>query len=159
MKFVKLFEQSLDFSQLFNEEYVSSAPLFIVSKKETSNIGSIFIDYKGNISDKSKEILYNPLFFYLIRLLPEIDIHDISIYYYFEQVRDIDYSQLRKSKSESLLNFLNTDNKTKPWWLRLISNSKVSSVDLPIQHTEEFQNSKERFIISINNAKFDYSKM
>lgn len=159
MKFVKLFEQSFDFSKLFNEEYIASVPLFVVSKKETSKIGSIFIDYRGNISDKSKEILYNPLFFYLIRLLPEIDIHDITIYYYFEQVRDIDYSQLRKSKSESLLNFLTTDNKTKPWWLRLISNSKVSSVDLPIQHTEEFQNSKERFIISINDAKFDYKQL
>jgi len=141
MKFVKLFEQSIDFSNLLTNELISTFPLYVITENKTEKIGDIHINRYGNLSNDSKEIIYNPLFFYLIRLVPEIDINDIKIYYYYELFKEDEDREFMSNKSESLLNFLNNDPKIKTWWFRLIANSKVSSVDLAIQNEEEFENS------------------
>jgi hypothetical protein len=159
MKFLKLFEQSIDFSNLLSNELISTFPLYVIIENKTEKIGDIHINRYGYLSNDSKEVIYNTLFFYLIRLVPEIDINDIKIYYYYETFQEDESKEFSLNKSESLLNFLNNDPKIKTWWFRLISNSKVSSVDLAIQNGEEFENSKERIVIIINNAKTDYSSL
>lgn len=157
MRFIKLFETDIDFYSLYSEINLFSIPLFIVSNKETKELGQIIINNSGGIDDKSRDILRDDLFFYVNKITTEIDIKDVTIYYYYEKFADDDTPSI-KNKSNIISNFLLTDSKTKGWWMRFISNATISSIDLSIQDIEEFKNSKERFMIVLNNHKTDYSK-
>ncbi len=157
MKFIKLFETDIDFYDLYSEEYILSIPLYVVSNKETKELGEVSFSKNRMISEKGKEILRNSLFFHVNKIIPEIDIKEVTIYYYFEEFIDED-KEAFKNKSGILLDFLMNDTKTKGWWYRFVSNAKLSSIDLPIQDISQFKNSKERFVISLNGAKTDYSK-